>query len=74
MDTRHEKLARLLIEHSTRLQEGENLLIEAFDIPEEMILAVVRAERERRCATPVSGRVERQVAGRDLRDGDFVTD
>lgn len=46
MDTRHEKLAEVLIHHSTRLKRGENLLVEAFDIPESMVLAVVREARK----------------------------
>lgn len=46
MDPRHEKLAELLIHHSTRLQKGESLLIEAFDIPEPMLVALVEAARQ----------------------------
>jgi aminopeptidase len=45
-DPRYEKLAQLLIHHSTRLQEGENILIEAFDAPAEMTVAIVRAVQE----------------------------
>ncbi|MEM7576381.1 MAG: aminopeptidase [Planctomycetota bacterium] len=41
-DPRFGKLARTLIHHSTRLQAGEHLLVEAFDIPAEMTLALVR--------------------------------
>ena len=32
----------LLIHHSTRLQAGEHVLIEAFDIPESMVIAAVK--------------------------------
>ena len=43
---RHQELADLLINHSCSLKKGERLLIEAFDIPEEMVIATVRAARE----------------------------
>ena len=42
-DPRYDKLAETLIGHSTNLQAGENVLIEAFDIPEEMTVALIRA-------------------------------
>lgn len=45
-DPRLEKLADVLIRHSTRLQAGETVLIEGFDMPEEMILALIRKVRE----------------------------
>ena len=45
MDPRYTKLADLLVRHSTRLQKGEHLLIESFDIPVEMTIALVRAAR-----------------------------
>ncbi len=41
-----EKLATLLINHSCSLKKGENVLIEAFDIPQEMVIATVRAARK----------------------------
>ncbi len=44
-DPRFENLARTLIGHSTELQAGEHLLIEAFDIPEAMVLALVAEAR-----------------------------
>jgi aminopeptidase len=37
------RLARLLVGHSTRLQRGEHLLIEAFDVPHSMVIEIVRA-------------------------------
>ena len=40
-----EKLADLLINHSCSLQKGEKVLIEAFDIPQEMVIATIRAAR-----------------------------
>lgn len=45
MDPRFEKLADVLITHSTELQVGEHILIEAFDIPDDMVLALVQRAR-----------------------------
>lgn len=42
---RIQQLAQLLIRHSTNLQKGEHILIEAFDVPEEMVIALVREAR-----------------------------
>jgi aminopeptidase len=44
-DARFDKLAKLLVEYSTRLQRNEKVLIEAFDAPDEMTVALVRAAR-----------------------------
>lgn len=38
-DLRIEKLARLLIEHSTQLLPGERVLIEAFDLPDPQLVS-----------------------------------
>jgi aminopeptidase len=46
MDPRYHRLAELLIRHSTCLEPGEHILIEAFDMPEQMIIALIRAARE----------------------------
>jgi aminopeptidase len=45
LDPRITRLADLLVRHSTRLQPGEHVLVEAFDIPEAMVIALVRAAR-----------------------------
>ena len=45
-DPRYDKLAGVLIRHSTKLQAGENILIDAFDIPPEMTEALLRAVQE----------------------------
>ncbi len=45
-DPRFTRLADLLISHSTELKPGEHILIEAFDIPPEMVVALVRRARE----------------------------
>src|ERR1700704_6073071 len=45
-DARFDKLAKLLVEYSTRLKRNENVLIEAFDVPDEMTIALIRAARK----------------------------
>ena len=47
MDPRYYTLAKNLVSHSVNLQAGEKVLIHAFDVPENMTLALVRAARER---------------------------
>jgi aminopeptidase len=44
-DERFDELAKLLVEYSIRLKRKETVLIEAFDIPDEMTIALVRAVR-----------------------------
>jgi aminopeptidase len=46
-DTRFDKLAKLLVEYSVRLKRNENVLIEAFDTPDEMTIALIRAARKK---------------------------
>lgn len=64
-DPRFDKLAQLLVEYSTRLKRGETVLIEAFDVPDEMTVALVRAARKAG-AIPFTqiqrGRVSRELA------------
>ena len=45
-DARFDKLAKLLVEYSIRLKRNETVLIEAFDIPDEMTIALLRAARK----------------------------
>jgi aminopeptidase len=45
-DERFDKLAKLLVEYSVRLKRNETVLIEAFDIPDEMTAALIRAARK----------------------------
>jgi aminopeptidase len=45
-DERFDKLAKLLVEYSIRLKRNETVLIEAFDIPDEMTVALIRAVRK----------------------------
>lgn len=46
-DPRFARLADVLTGFSTSLAKGERVLIDAFDIPEEMVIALVRAARAR---------------------------
>ncbi len=46
IDPRMEKLAETLIRYSCRLKKGEKILIEAIDIPEEMVAILVRKATE----------------------------
>ncbi len=41
-DPRYNKLADVLITHSTRLQKGEKILLEAIDVPPEIVIALIR--------------------------------
>src|SRR4029453_17623673 len=45
-DARFDKLAKLLVQYSTRLKRNETVLIEGFDVPDEMTIALVRAARK----------------------------
>ena len=42
-DPRFQILASTIVNHSCQLKTGENILIESFDIPEEMVIALVEA-------------------------------
>src|SRR6266404_3215465 len=44
-DARFDTLAKLLVGYSIRLKRDENVLIEAFDAPDEMTIALIRAAR-----------------------------
>ncbi|MHC4792683.1 MAG: aminopeptidase [Planctomycetota bacterium] len=46
-DPRFDRLAELLVSHSTRLTSGEHLLVESFDAPDAFVAAVVKAARAR---------------------------
>src|ERR1700726_1270836 len=45
-DLRFDKLAKLLVEYSTRLKRNETVLIEAFDVPDEMPIALIQSIRK----------------------------
>src|SRR5881392_537895 len=63
-DARFDKLAKLLVEYSTRLKRNENVLIEAFDVPDEMTIALIRAVRKAGAVPFVQ--VQRARIGREL--------
>lgn len=67
MDPRVEKLADLLVNHSVSLKEGEHVLLEAFDVPDEVAIAIARAVRKRGGHAHVAVRHNRIV--RALVDG-----
>ena len=45
-DPRLDQLADVLVTHSTEIQPGEYVLIEGIDIPQEMVIALIRAVRK----------------------------
>ncbi|MFA6286922.1 MAG: aminopeptidase [Opitutaceae bacterium] len=47
IDTRYNKLAEGLTGFSCDLKKGERVLIDAFDVPEAMVIALIRATRAR---------------------------
>jgi aminopeptidase len=47
IDPRYTQLAKGLTGFSTSLKKGEKVLIDAFDVPDAMVIALVRAARER---------------------------
>ncbi len=64
-DVRHDQLAHVLTRHSTALKPGEKVLIDAFDVPDEFVIALVRAARAAK-ATPFvqvhHARITREMA------------
>ena len=54
-DPRFDRLADVLVSFSTHLQKGERVLIDAFDIPPEMTVSLVRAATRAK-ALPCSSR------------------
>ena len=47
MDPRFRKLADNLVNYSCRLKKGETVLIETFDIPQEMVIQLIREARRK---------------------------
>ncbi len=45
-DPRYDKLADVLVNHSTKIKAGESVLIESSEIPEEMVISLIRKIRE----------------------------
>ena len=73
MEPNYTKLAELLTGFSTDLKKGERVLIDAYDIPQAMTVALVRAARERGAVPYVqlqNARIGRElVAG--IEDGQY---
>ena len=64
-DARFDKLASLLVDYSTALKRDEKVLIEAFDAPDEMTIALIRAARKAKAIPFVQlqrARVTRELA------------
>lgn len=73
MDPRFDKLADVLVQFSVQLKKGENVLIDAFDIPEDMVLALIRSVRKSEGVPFVnlqSAKVNRELIDH-LDDGQF---
>ena len=64
MDSRYNQLADVLCGFSTRLRKGENVLIDAHDVPDTFVVALIRAARERGAIPMVQ--VHRARIGREL--------
>ncbi len=47
MDPRYNQLAKVLTGFSTKLDKGEKVLIDAYDVPDEMVIAIIEAARKR---------------------------
>src|SRR5947207_14527392 len=46
-DPRFDKVAEILTGYSTKLKRNEKVLVEAFDAPDEITIALIRAARQR---------------------------
>lgn len=63
-DDRYTRLATLLTSFCTELKKGERVLIDAFDIPDAMVVEIIRAARKRGALPYVQtylGRVQREL-------------
>ncbi len=75
MDPRYTQLAQLLTNFSTNLQAGERVLIDSYDVPEAMTIALIRAVRARGAFPLVQlnhGRISRELA-LHAEDGQYQT-
>lgn len=54
MDPRYEALAANLVRYSVSLKKGERVLIDAFDVPDAMVIALVREIRSRKAIPHVN--------------------
>ncbi|MFW6218244.1 MAG: aminopeptidase, partial [Verrucomicrobiota bacterium] len=67
MDPNYLKLAGVLTGFSTNLQKGDRVLIDAFDVPETMVIALVRAARG--CGAVPYVNLQHARIGRELVNG-----
>ena len=70
IDPRMTSLAELLIKHSVSLKKGEHVLVEAFDIPEAMVIATIDAARRAGGHPHVALRSNRVLAALNADAGD----
>jgi len=66
IDPRFEQLAEGLVGFSTELKKGERVLIDAFDVPDAIVIALIRAARRRGGLPYVQinrARLSRELAG-----------
>jgi aminopeptidase len=63
-DARFDKLAALLVNYSTNLKRDEKVLIETFDAPDEMTIALIRAVRKAKAVPFVQ--IQRAQVSREL--------
>ena len=73
MDSRYLKLADVLTQHSIDLKKGERVLIDVYDIPEAMVIALIRSVRSKGGIPYVNlnnGRIQRELVSH-LDDGQF---
>lgn len=64
-DPRYDSLAKVLVSHSTKLKEGEKVLIDVSETPEEFVIALIRAVRVAKAEPFValhSSRISRELA------------
>ena len=69
-DSRFDALAEVLAGFSTRLQKGEKVLIDLFDIPPEMIVSLIRKVREKGAFLSDLPNQGHNHFGRDVEDVD----
>ena len=67
LDPRFDHLAKVLIDFSTRLQKGEKVLIDCFDIPQEMVVSLIRRARAKEAVPLVN--LQNNVVNRELLRG-----
>lgn len=64
MDPRCDTLAKNLVNYSVSLKKGERVLIDAFDVPDQMVIALVRAVRDKKAIPHVQvhhARISREL-------------